>query len=62
MADHSALRDSLWTALAAEERPVTRERALAAARRVLGPYPVEAQQFAQWFSKHGDRLLEKING
>ena len=60
MSDHAQLRDQLWTALSAEPKPVTRERALAIARKTLPPK--EAGDFVEWFAKHGDRALEKLNG
>lgn len=60
MADHAALRDTLWAALQDEPKPVTKERALAIARKTL-PH-VEATQFGEWMQKHGDRLMEKLNG
>lgn len=60
MADHAELRNTLWDALQAEPKPVTKARALAVARKTL-PH-LEATQFAEWMKKHGDRLMEKING
>jgi hypothetical protein len=59
MADHAALRDALWEALEAEPKPVTGERVTQLARSTLPG--LEAQQFDDWFTKHGDRLLEKLN-
>lgn len=62
------LRDQLWDALSKEPKPLSRERVLSVARQVLAPSGANPRtgalhydEFAAWYAKHGERLLEKLN-
>lgn len=63
MADRAQLAAAIMTALQAEPKPITHDRALAIARQTLGAKePALLAEFGKWFEKYGAHLLERLNG
>lgn len=58
--DHDGLREDIFAALYAAERPLTADVALSIAKTGL-PAPLY-EQFAKWFRTNGEQLLRNING
>ncbi len=60
MADHSAMRASLWNALSALPKPVSSEAAVICAKEVLPGK--EYTDFAKWMEVNGEPMLKALNG
>ncbi len=60
MADHATLRDTVWIALAALPKPVTREAVDACTKEILPGK--ENGEFAHWLETNESYLLGRLNG